>query len=364
MKHLYGVALVIGSILLFSCSDDDQKKVSQNPRPVKYDTIKRVGGQQQKTFSGMTHSAEEAKVSFRSSGQLRTLSVKVGQKVRKNAVLATLDNNDATLSYEKAKAALSSAEAQKSTASSSLQRTKKLYRNNNVALSEYERAKNSYANAVAQYESTLKTLRLQERQLNYTRLKAPQAGIITGVAIAEGEFVQAGKPAITLSSGKEMEISAGVSEQFISNITQNDTASISFNAIPDKSFYGVVTEVSFSKEAQKGLYPVIIKVLEPLITIRPGMSASVTFNFSDVTRKEILWAPIAAVGSDPTGMFIFTLQATGTKGVYAVKRQPIKTGTLSTTGYEILSGGDEGDLIATAGLKTLYDGMTVTLLEN
>ncbi len=359
------VTLIIGYCLVFFAACSDKKKSSQEPapRPVRYGVITLVGGNQLKTFSGTTRSASETNLSFRSSGIVQTLKVKVGESVARGKVLATIDNRDALLNYDKTQATLQSAETQKNTALSSLKRIKKLFKNNNVALADYEKAKSSYASAVSNYETTLKTLRLQERQLNYTKLIAPQAGIITRVTISSGEFVQAGSPAIILNSGKEMEISVGIPERYISLIKENDNVSLNFSAIKEQSFYASVSEVSFSKETQAGVYPVVIKVIEPVSEIRPGMSASVQFNFQDKTNSDMILAPLASIGSDPQGSFTFMLVPSENPEVYSVKKTAVTTGKLSSDGFEILSGVSDGDIVATAGLKSLYDGMNVKLLK-
>ena len=62
------------------------------------------------------------------------------------------------------------------------------------------------------------------------------------------------------------------------------------------------------------------------------------------------------------GNFVFLL-IKKKDGNYKVKKQSIKIGELSNEGFTVVSGVEENDLVATAGLRTLHSDMTVSLLK-
>ena len=68
-----------------------------------------------------------------------------------------------------------------------------------------------------------------------------------------------------------------------------------------------------------------------------------------------------AVGEGVDGRFVFVLEEEG--GNYVAKRKNIEIGELFPEGFIVKSGLKEGDRVATAGLRSLLDGMTVKLLE-
>ena len=94
------------------------------------------------------------------------------------------------------------------------------------------------------------------------------------------------------------------------------------------------------------------------------MPAEVTFLFK---AKEGATAQLIvdfkAVSEDESGNFVYQLLPQG-KDSYQAKKTPLQIGPLTNHGFVVVSGLKEGDLVATAGLRSLFDGMSVTLLEN
>jgi hypothetical protein len=50
--------------------------------------------------------------------------------------------------------------------------------------------------------------------------------------------------------------------------------------------------------------------------------------------------------------------------VYVAEKKIITIGNLVPEGFELVSGLEEGDIVATAGLKSLMNGMDVKLLND
>ena len=90
------------------------------------------------------------------------------------------------------------------------------------------------------------------------------------------------------------------------------------------------------------------------------MAASVVFEFVDEDiDKESIIVPAVAVGEDGEGQFVFLIDENGGKSI--VKKQQVTIGNLTPQGFEIKSGLNVGQKIATAGLQTLLDGQEVKL---
>ena len=70
--------------------------------------------------------------------------------------------------------------------------------------------------------------------------------------------------------------------------------------------------------------------------------------------------PIKAVGEDGEGNYVFLIETEDNKtGI--VRKQTIKIGEITSNGFEVESGLEAGQLIATAGLQSLLDGQKVKL---
>ena len=347
-------------LALTSCtSKEQQHKVII--KPVAYEVIGNDSGTQSKTFNGKSQSGSEIKLSFRANGLIVSLPVKNGERVKKGQVLAKIDTKDISLSYDKAQAAVTSAESQMKTSKASLDRIKLLYQSNGASLSDLENAKNAFRNAEANYNTSLKAQSIQGSQFEYAKIIVPANGIITAVNASANEFANAGNPVIIMNSeGNDLEVTVGIPESFISKIRNSMIASVKINS---QTYDGVVSEVAFSV-GQNLTYPVIVKINKPSPDLRPGMPAEVTFVFGTKApeKENKLIIPVKAVGNDTNGDFAYVLTKTDS-GHYEAKKVSLKLGQLNNQGFLVLSGLKKGDAVATAGLRSLHDGMVVKLMN-
>ena len=374
MKYRLLSLLFIG--LLFSaCEEEKVAEVKEAIRPVRFAKVIKSGSASKHTFSGTSQSSKEAKLSFKVAGTLNKINVKVGDKVSRGQVIASVDAIDYSIerdqvlaSLKNAETQIKSAETQRVATKSAYQRVEKLYENNSVPLSEYEEAKAAYEAAESQYEAaqaqvaaSKKQLQAAGNQVSYARLTAPFAGVITAIEVEENELVNSGTPIAVLSAEGKPEVRVGVPESYISNIRKGQEVDIHFSILADKDFKGRVSEVAYSS-SEASTYPVILTVDKASKELRPGMAANVTFsNQTSKNQKELIMAPAKAIGEGPNGHFAFLLKQEGE--LYVVKKANIEIGNLMPEGFEIKNGLKEGELVATAGLQALLDGMKVKLLQ-
>jgi len=376
MKSLFPFSLFF-LLLFLSCDAEEKPVLKESIRPVRYAKVIKTNTLASNTFSGLSQSSKEAKLSFKVAGTLNSLKVKVGDQVRRGQVIASLDAIDYSIDYDRAVAQLKNAETQVKAAQtqrvstkSAYERVEKLYENNSIPLSEYEQAKASYDAAESQYEAaqaqataSKKQVEAARNQVSYARLTAPYNGIITEITVEENELVASGNAVAVLSAEGEPEVRVGIPEAFISKIRKGQKVDIEFSIISDQVFKGTVSEVAFSSN-EASTYPVIVKIDQPNDEMRPGMAANVTFSQGAVSKNQpqLLFAPAKAIGEGTSGNFAYVLEKSGEH--YKVKKVAVEIGQLLQEGFEIKNGLKEGEMIATAGLNALLDGMTVKLLEN
>jgi len=321
-------------------------------------------GIQQRTFSGTAISGTETRLSFKVSGNIQALRVKDGEEVRKNQLLATLDDADYQLEYERSDASVKNADAVEKQSKSNYERVRSLYENGSTSLSDFENAKASFESAKANESSAKKARKLARAQLDYCKLYAPIQGTISSLSAEVNENVNAGQTILVLSSEGDLEVNLGLPESYITNVNVQDQVEVTFSALSGEVYQGVVSEVSFSINSQTSTYPVVVKLVGNPESVRPGMAATVTFsiNTSKPGQPDLLKVPGQAVGEDEEGNFVFVLETS--EEHYLIKRRAVTVGQLTADGFEIVDGLDEGELIATAGLQTLLEGMKVRLFEN
>ena len=88
-------------VLLFLMSCDKKEKVEVAPvRPVKYQKVDYLGGDKLRSFSGTAKTEKVVNLSFRNTGIITELNMKLGQQVKKGDLLGRLDNVSSRLNYE------------------------------------------------------------------------------------------------------------------------------------------------------------------------------------------------------------------------------------------------------------------------
>ncbi len=353
-KHIYKYFALL---LLVSSCGKEVKEVKKAIRPVQFQEVGYIGGEKIRTFSGTAKTDKIINLSFRNNGIISKFNIRLGQIVKKGELLGTLDNVQSRLSYEQAVSSLNSAASQMNTAKLSLNRIRTLYEKGGASLSDFESAKNSYKTAQESHESAKRSVSIQEEQIRYGFLYAPENGIIATVNAEIDENVTAGQNIAVLNAGTDMEIYLGIPESVINRVKPKMKVEVSFTAIPNKKYLGEVTEISPSVDSNTATYPVRLKIINPSEEIKTGMAANVTFDFGSATKFDLktLIVPAKAVGEDANGRFVFLIEDG------RVKKQKIKVGTLTTNGFEILEGLKVGQKIATAGLQTLLDGQDVKM---
>ena len=356
------VCVYFGLLMSFGCAKKEEQK--EVLRPVRYQEVLAEGGQRIRIFTGVAQAGIETNLSFKVSGTIQMVNVKIGQKVKAGNRIAFIDPSDYVLQYEDADAAVKNANAQERNAKSNFERVALLYENQNTSLSEFESARTQYESAKANEKSAKKRRKLAKAQLSYCKLFAPVDGVIAEVSIEENENVSVGQTVVLLNSGSDIEVRVSLPGVYISKVKVGDEVNITFSSFKDQIYQGIVTEVAFTTGRAETTYPVSIKIKNPDDRIRPGMAVDVgfTFIYEGNTNKMIVSA--FSVGEDPDGRFVFTVNPTTNEvGIGLIERKEVTTGELTNEGIEITSGLKEGDLVVTAGVSKITDGMRVKLLQ-
>jgi RND family efflux transporter MFP subunit len=362
MKFIKNIIPVFAFLLLFTSCKEKKVEKAVVLKPVKYQLVGTSDGQQVRTFSGTVKAGDEIELSFRANGIITQLNIKVGQQVKKGQVLARLDNVQANLAYEQAKSSVNAAQSSMNTAKSSLNRVKSLYEKGSNSLSDYEKAKNSYQSALDQFESAKRNKSIQASKIGYGIIRAPKSGIIASKSVDQNENASSGQVIAVLNAGKKINIALGLPENSINKVKIGMLTDLDFSAISGKTLKGKVIEVSPIIDASTSVYPVKIKIIDATDTIKPGMTANVTFNFGkeNAVKDNTLVIPVKSVGEDGNGNYVFLIESTDGK-IGTVKKHIIELGELTESGFKIKSGLSAGDKIATAGLQSLLDGQKVKL---
>ncbi|NIM90205.1 MAG: efflux RND transporter periplasmic adaptor subunit [Candidatus Aminicenantes bacterium] len=350
----------MAALIIPSCKKKEQAQ--EIIRPVRYIQVLATGGSRVRTFPGVAQAGTESRLSFKVLGTVQRVAVGVGDRVQKGQIIAELDPYDYQLNVQQARASLLQAEAQARNANAAYSRTRSLYENKSASKQDLDAARMAYESANAMAQASSKQLEQAQLQLSYTKITAPTDGAIAEVNCEVNENVQAGMPLFLLTAGSQLEIRVSIPEILISQIEENKEVSATFDAIPEKKFQAIVSEVGIKSTTLATTYPVILLLKQTDPDIRAGMAASVSFRFESKDERVRFIVPSEAVGEDREGRFVFTVERLPEQeGLGIVRRKPVAVGELTEEGLEIFEGLADGDLVVTAGISHIVDGKNVKL---
>ena len=386
--------------------------------------------------SGKIQPKRYVNISADTSGRVVDLAVNEGDRVSVGQFLMQIDPRSLRTRVESGEAALHGAEAgldqarqavetarvQLQVAQQNLHRQQELWKQQLTPREALERAENDVRIAQSNLVEREKQVRAQEVrlgqdraqlanaqfELSKVRIESPISGIITRRNIQEGETAvvgtmnNAGTVLLTVADMSVIQAEVEVDETNIPNVSVGQTAKITIDAIPDRTFKGHVTEIGNSPILATGQaatnqqatnFKVVVVLDEDVPDVRPGFTT--TAEITTATRKDAVAVPIPAVAVrelvyDVKGAIVkqprteerrpAQTPATPpelepgqtrkeTDGVFVIRDGraeflPIKIGIAGDRYFEVLSGIKAGDEVITGpynNVRGMNDGDPVKL---
>ena len=203
---------------------------------------------------------------------------------------------------------------------------------------------------------------LQEAMNNYT-ITSPISGTIIEKNAKAGDALSAGSDLCTIFDLSYLEMTLNVDELQVSSLSVGQSVQVTADAVPDKTYTGVVTRVSMKGTSNGGTttYPVKVRIDET-DGLRPGMNANAEIVVAQA--KNTLTVPNAAI---VRGGYVLVTQdspsaVNADPGMIAPDGYvyvPVKTGVSDDNYTQIVSGLTGNDTVAydsaAASTDTYYD---------
>ena len=209
------------------------------------------------------------------------------------------------------------------------------------------------------YEEQIKwSKRILERakeEYEKTYITAPTDGEVLKVRITEGDMANPVTPSVVLAGEGKMQLSTGISEQYLMRISEGDLAEVVIPAISDEKREAQVTEVGMIPEEGGRFYPVKLVVSEEIEAQRIGMSAEI--ELATARAKEVLAVPRYALYSEGEEEFVYVVDEE-----QKLKQKSVTPG-ISEKGMVQVDGLKEGAQVVVAGPSDLKEGMEVEVAK-
>jgi len=313
------------------------------------------------TATGTVNAVTTVLVGTQVSGTVKDIFVDFNSPVKQGQLIARIDPSifDAQVAQAQANLSVARANIDKAVvavadAKRTLKRQKELFEKGMVARSDADAAETAFdtANtqvsaARAQAAQTEAALKIAETNLRYTRIISPVNGTVVSRNVDIGQTVAASFQTPTLFTIAQdltkMQIDSSVAEADIGKIQVGQPVEFTVDAYPDNPFHGKVSAIRNAPITVQNVvtYDVVVKVENPELKLKPGMTANVSIVVS--SKKDVLRIPNTALRFRPAERRDMTARKEKGSGIWVLennqpKRIAITTGVSDGAFTELLSG--------------------------
>jgi membrane fusion protein (multidrug efflux system) len=278
------------------------------------------------------------------AGTVREIAFESGAVVAKSNLLVRLDT-----STEEAQ--LHAAEAQVEWARVSAVRARSLRADSTVSQSELDSAEASLKQSQANADAI-------SAAIEKKTIRAPFAGRLGIRQVNLGEYLDSGKPIVSLQSLDPVYADFSLPQQELARLKIGMPARLTSDTYPDRHFDGTLTAINPDLNATTRSISLQATFENADQSLRPGMFARVEVLLPE--EQNVLVIPATSVLSAPYGDSVYVIESgTNSAGGLVVRQQFIRSGRSRGDFISVVSGLKPGDRIVSSGIFKLRNGMTV-----
>ena len=292
-------------------------------------------------YSGTVEEENGAVLSFSQGGTIKQLRVKVGDRVRRGQLIATVDPTSVRNAYDMARSTRSQAE-------DAYKRMKQLH--DKGSLPDIK-----WVEAQSQLQQAQSAENIARKNLGDCNLYAPFDGVISEKNAEVGQNAAPGMPVVKLVTTNVLNVMISVPESEMTAIHMRQHADIVVQALGGKHYNGYVVEKGVIADPVSRSYSVKIRVEGADGALLPGMVsqvglAGVSADSSNGAATAIVIPAQLVQLADDNSNFVWVDE--GGKAV----RRPIVCGEYLSGGVAIASGLNRGDRLIMEGQQKVSTG--------
>ena len=326
-KHFCKTLFLIGISLSFSLYADQQLEVLEVKTSQSYEISKNLPGE--------LLPFQQSKIAFEITGRISSIYVDIGDRVKKDEMLAKLDDSEVNANLEQAVARLD-------LANQVLNRFEDLRKKGFISIQDFDKAKSEYLVAKSQ-------VKFFEVKKSQTILRAPYDGFIQNRFVDEGTVINGSNPILEILDANKVEAHVSIPENLVNNLEVSN----------DYTF-----EIGQEKAIGK------FKRLAPM-SASGSNSRLAIFEFSDFfipgsvidliikikKSEQGIWLPINSLSQSEQGLWsVYTVSDDGSN---RVEKDLVRILHFENN-YAYVSGTlKDGDLVILGGLSKIIEGQTL-----
>lgn len=377
MGYAIGIAIIAigaGAMLLRGSRDSIASHGNSTEAPIVGTAkITRETIAREMAFDSELRPFQEIAVHAKVAGYVESIQVDIGDRVKEGQLIATLELPEAQSDVDRANASLRRAQEE-------ILRAKAAYDEAKVSSERLESVAKSKPKLIAQQEidtaeareksaaANLSAAREQanaadadlkklKTMLQYAKITAPFAGVITERYADKGALIQAGTssstqamPLVRLSDNRRLRLVFPISVSFVGNVQTGDPVRIDIPGI-HKTLEAKITRTSQKVSTATRTMDAEIDIPNEDYSLIPGIYASVRVDVD--TRTNALVIPVEALSRSKTAS-VYVINNDG-----IVEERKIKLGIETPDKVEALEGVKEGEMVMIGSRSQVKPGQKV-----
>ncbi|MCR4440351.1 MAG: efflux RND transporter periplasmic adaptor subunit [bacterium] len=338
------------------------------PVAVEVDSVRYGPISEVRQFVGTVQPIYRYLIAPKVAGRVVEIRKRIGDPVRRDEVVAKIDDaeyqqavREAEASLKIAQASLSEAQSQFALARQEFERVQQLREKGiaspaelDAATTNYEAQQSRLKLAQAQVEQREAALRSAQIRLNYTVLTAPAPGFTGERFVDEGTLLTANAPVISVVGIEKVIVRTTITERDYGRVQPGQSATVSVDAFADRLFPAQVARIAPMLREESRMAEVEVEVDNDSLILKPGMFARVSVVLASNEHAQLV--PSRAIVTRDGQKALFVVDSTGTVAHFV----PVTPGIATQEVTEVLAPELKGRVV-TLGQHLLADGSPVLL---
>ena len=326
-KHFCKTLFLIGISLSFSLYADQQLEVLEVKTSQSYEISKNLPGE--------LLPFQQSKIAFEITGRISSIYVDIGDRVKKDEVLAKLDDSEVNANLEQAVARLD-------LANQVLNRFEDLRKKGFISIQDFDKAKSEYLVAKSQ-------VKFFEVKKSQTILRAPYDGFIQNRFVDEGTVINGSNPILEILDANKVEAHVSIPENLVNNLEVSNDYFFEIGQEKAKGKFKRLAPMSASGSNSR------LAIFEFSDFFIPGSVIDLIIKIKK--SEQGIWLPINSLSQSEQGLWsVYTVSDDGSN---RVEKDLVRILHFENN-YAYVSGTlKDGDLVILGGLSKIIEGQTL-----
>ncbi len=342
-------------LVLFLPTSHTLQAQGMPPSPVVVSKVEEHKIQKPVTLVGTVEPRHRSLVASEIAGLVEEFPVEEGDFIKQGEVLAKFITDRLQIQLREARAQKKEAQARYKLARSDLLRFKELEKKGVVSISQLQDTQaeeGAWSERVSQLKANIEKY---EYDLKRAKIVAPFTGYITKEHTEVGQWIEEGGSVVEMVDLEQVHVTVQVPEYHIGQIKVGDTASTTFDALPQLTEEGKTISIVPQADKEARTFPVKVEIENKDHVIKAGMLARVSFLLGEPTSTKLVSKD--AIVEQNNLNFVYVVND-GT-----VRPVQVTTGVAYRDLIEVIGPIEAGELVVVRGNERLRPGQPIRVVD-